>query len=270
MSNWGGPLTAEEVACFLREGITTAIIAMGPGAYGQHSHQQAREAVAGGMKLETYHYLPWTAGSVDQWVKDGLDKLGDLKPLIRRTWLNVEDTNTGALTLSMRVEKVDRALATLDAFGKPAGIWTASWFWPQHMGNTDRYKGRLLANSYYDGDPDVDGLPYGGWTRESVAIEQFGDTRDVCGQSVDVCYVYKTPTHPDVIGEEPLQMPLDMLTVSVWGVDTEETLPWATRVANANYRMAQALAHGSASLTARLGNHEALKHLTLPQTVTLT
>ena len=50
--------------------------------------------------------------------------------------------------------------------------------------NSTQFVGLPLWNAYYDGDPDEDGLPYGGW--EHSAIEQYQGTTDLCGQSVDL------------------------------------------------------------------------------------
>jgi hypothetical protein len=173
-------------------GIGTVIVASGPGNYGLFARQQAEAALAAGLRLEAYTFLEF-ASDPEWWVRQALARLDGLP--VARWWLDVEDTDHGkSWTPAQRIAYVQGALDAFTAAGTFAHVYSGGWFWRPYMGNTDVFarQGRKLWNSWYDGDPDVDGLPYGGWTAADVAIEQFEGTSLVCGQSVDKNWLYFT------------------------------------------------------------------------------
>lgn len=197
-SKWGGDITREEAECFKAEGVDTVILASGPGGYSQNFKIQADDVVAAGLNLEVYAFLEW-GSDPEWWIRQALVRTGDYFPLIKRFWVDVEDNhNPAPATLSERINYVQKALNTADAItNQHTGIYTGGWYWKRsnQMANTDVFakQGRLLWNSFYDNDPDIDGLPYGGWTEDTVAIEQFTGTVDFCGQSVDTNWIYIYP-----------------------------------------------------------------------------
>jgi len=132
----------------------------------------------------------------------GAEALASLDGLpVARWWLDVEDVDRGrAWTPEQRIAYVQRALDAFAAAGVFAHIYTGGWFWRPYMADAGAFvrQGRKLWNSWYDGDPDVDGLPYGGWTAANVAIEQFEGTSIVCGQSVDKNWLYFTEDGEDM------------------------------------------------------------------------
>lgn len=198
MSRWGGELTAEEAAAMKAEGIATVIVASGPGGYGLMARQQAEAALGAGLRLEAYTFLEFESDP-EWWVGEALARLESLP--VARWWLDVEDTEHGRdWSPDQRIAYVQRALDAFAAAGVFAHVYSGGWFWRPYMGDTDVFarQGRKLWNSWYDGDPDVDGLPYGGWTAAVVAIEQFEGTSLVCGQSVDKNWLYFTEEGDDM------------------------------------------------------------------------
>lgn len=192
LSRWGGELTAEEAAAMKAAGIATAIVASGPGGYGLMARQQAETAAAAGLRLEAYTYLEFESDP-EWWVREALARLDGLS--VARWWLDVEDTEHGrSWTPERRIAYVQRALDAFAATDVFAHMYSGGWYWRPYMGDTDVFarQSRKLWNAWYDGDPDVDGLPYGGWTAADVAIEQFEGTSIVCGQSVDKNWMYFT------------------------------------------------------------------------------
>lgn len=190
MSRWGGDLTAQEAYGLQQEWISTVILATGPGGYSTNFHVQADDAVAAGLRLEVYIFLEWT-GHPKAWVREGLQAIADYRDLVERIWIDVEDTQH-----PVPVDWMDQLTAALDEaelWGKPVGIYTGRWYWVGHLGNSQEFAERQLWNSWYDNDPDIDGLPYGGWTRESVTIEQYTGTTIIAGQSVDSNAIYIEP-----------------------------------------------------------------------------
>lgn len=198
MSRWGGELTSEEAAAMKAEGIATVIVASGPGGYGLMARQQGEAALAAGLRLEAYTFLEFESDA-EWWVSEALARLEGLS--VARWWLDVEDTDHGRdWTPEQRIAYVQRALDAFAAAGVFAHVYSGGWFWRPYVGDTDVFarQGRKLWNSWYDGDPDVDGLPYGGWTTADVAIEQFEGTSLVCGQSVDKNWLYFTEEGDDM------------------------------------------------------------------------
>lgn len=198
MSRWGGELTADEAAAMKAAGIATVIIASGPGGYGLMAGQQAGTTLAAGLRLEAYTYLEFES-EPEWWVREALARLDGLP--VARWWLDVEDTEQGVdWTPDRRIAYVQRALDAFAAAGVFAHVHSGGWYWRPYMGNTDAFarQGRKLWNAWYDGDPDIDGLPYGGWTAADVAIEQFAGTSLVCGQSVDKNWLYFTEEGEDM------------------------------------------------------------------------
>jgi hypothetical protein len=198
MSRWGGDLTAEEAAAMKAVGIATVIVASGPGGYGLMARQQGESGLAAGLRLEAYTFLEFESDP-EWWVREALARLDGLS--VVRWWLDVEDTEHGrSWTPEKRITYVQRALDAFAAAGVFAHVYSGGWYWRPYMGNTDVFarQGRKLWNAWYDGDLDVDGLPYGGWTAADVAIEQFEGTSIVCGQSVDKNCLYFTEEGEDM------------------------------------------------------------------------
>jgi len=177
MSRWGGEFTADEAAAMKAAGIATVIVASGPGGYGVMARQQGESAVAAGLRLEAYTYLEFESDP-EWWVRQALARLDGLP--VARWWLDVEDTEHGRpWEPEQRIAYVQRALDAFAAAGAFAHIYSGRWYWWPYMGNTDVFarQGRKLWNAWYDGDPDIDGLRYGGWAAADVAIEQFEGLR---------------------------------------------------------------------------------------------
>lgn len=220
MSRWGGELTVDEAEAMRAEGIATVIVASGPGGYGLMARQQAEAALAAGLRLEAYVFLGFESDP-EWWVQQALARLDGLP--VARWWLDVEDTDHGSdWTPEQRIAYVQRALDAFAAAGVFAHVYSGGWFWRPYMADTDVFarQGRKLWNSWYDGDADVDGLPYGGWTSSDVAIEQFEGTSLVCGQSVDKNRLYFTEEAEDM----ELRARVDRLERLIGGngVDDEE------------------------------------------------
>lgn len=186
MSHWGGPLTAEEAACMKESGIRKIIVGSGhpgPGNSGEWARQQAASALAHGLEVDAYVYLYLASAPAAKI----LAAFGALRGLpIGRWWLNVEDVVSTWFTPAERERIVFGCLDVVEDSGKRAGIATARWWWVPNMGDSVRFDHLPLWNAWYDGDPDTDGLPYGGWT--DSLIEQYQGTTTVCGQSVDLNY----------------------------------------------------------------------------------
>jgi hypothetical protein len=166
-------------------GVRLLIVGTGnphPGGAGEYARQQAQSWLdAGGEALDAYIYL-YFAGDPRVQVRQALATLDGLP--VRRWWLDAEDVESPQLTPAERDTFLYSCVDELLGAGLEAGIYSGRWWWVPNMANSARFGGLPLWNSWYDGDPDEDGLPYGGW--EHSAIEQYQGTSDLCGQSVDL------------------------------------------------------------------------------------
>ncbi len=194
VSKWGGDLTATEAECMKSSGIETVVVASGPGGYGIQTEQQALAVLAAGMVLEIYTYLEFEQDP-SAWADHAVAALRSVpKGSVARWWIDVEDTANGvAYTPAQRALEVDQCIDRFELHHdiRPH-IYSGRWYWDSRMIGINHYAadGRWLWNSWYDDDPDPDGLPYGGWTVEQLAIEQYAGTSIVCGQSVDKNHLY--------------------------------------------------------------------------------
>lgn len=194
MSKWGGDFTYEEAECAKESGVDTVILATGPGGYSSAFQIQVDDAIEVGLNIEAYTFLEWQSNP-EWWIQQAVSRMGAWKPYIRRFWIDVEDIkHTPPPSLTGRIDYVQRAFDEAERLLSDIqiGLYTGGWYWRRsdQMANTTAFRDRLLWNSFYDGDPDIDGLPYGGWTTASVAVEQYTGTVYVCGQSVDTNYIY--------------------------------------------------------------------------------
>lgn len=228
MSNWGGPLTDVEAQAMKAAGIGGICVGTGPGNYGLHSSQQLTAAKAASMWGEAYHYLEYAdpttmvAREPRQWIRDGIDALHGQNPV--RGWLNIEQPLQWG-TLDDRINFIDLAFEVADAFYPSVGICTGAWYWndPKYMAGSTHYASRSLWNAWYDNDPVIDGLPYGGMTVASVAVEQFAGTQDFLGQSVDLNWCYTVPVGVGGVAPKPtdplqrMQQQLDEINAALVG-----------------------------------------------------
>lgn len=186
MSKWGGPLTLQQALDMWAMGITNIKVGdgfAGVGGAGQYARQQADNwlCVSKDATLDAYIYL-YMGGDPRVQVRQAIQTLQGYP--VRRWWLDAEDQESPELDYWQRIHFLQDCLAELG--DRPAGIYTGRWWWVPMMANATAFAHLPLWNSWYDNDPDEDGLPYGGW--EHAAVEQYGDTQLIAGHSVDVNY----------------------------------------------------------------------------------
>lgn len=194
MSNHGGELTLIEANCLKRSRVETAIIGIGPGVYGAFSAEQIETARQGKVEVEAYTFLEF-GQTPEQWVDAAIESVGPNIKTVKRWWLDCEDTRAQYFPpeLSTRIAYIQRAFDRFMEHGIFAHMCTGRWFWKGYMGNVTVFaeQGRLLFNmSDYDNNPDINDADYGGWSRDTVAIEQSTGTVTICGQSVDTDTIY--------------------------------------------------------------------------------
>lgn len=195
MSRWGGEFTLAEADAMRALGIHTNIPGSGPGGYGQWTRQQAGMTIEAGLRLEGYAFVEWGDCSRERarwWAEQCAASFGPHVDDVLRFWPDFEETPVPA-PLERAWDYIDYFLEAVDEIFPEGGFYGARWFHLGHLGNPTRWRDRQLWNAWYDGDPDIDGLPYGGWTRDHVAIEQYQGTTLIAGHSVDLNHMYIAP-----------------------------------------------------------------------------
>lgn len=186
MSTYSGELTEVEAGCMASNGIELMIAGTGHlNSLGRWTSQQAGVALDAGMTLDGYRWLNLSEPVVPQMV-NAFSSMGPHIGQVRMWWIDCEDTTLGAMGPAEVIDAIGDAVEYCEQQGVRHGIYTGGWWWRPQAGDSDAFSHLPLWNAYYDGDPDEDGLPYGGW--EHSAIEQYQGTTDVCGQSVDKNY----------------------------------------------------------------------------------
>jgi hypothetical protein len=200
MSRWGGELTRSEAEEMWALGIRHIIVGTGnPGGAGLWARQQAAmwfevNATRGGT-ADAYIYL-YFAGEASVQVRQGVDALKGLP--IRMWWLDAEDVDPAcqAMSPSGRTRFLQQCEDACYALNLVTGMYSGGWWWRSYLPGYTGFSHLPLWNSYYDGDPDEDGINYGGW--EHSAIEQYNGTTTVAGQSVDLNYAKNLGTETDM------------------------------------------------------------------------
>ncbi len=198
MSKWGGELTSVEATCMAENGVRLVIPGTGhPNSLGMYSEQQAGAALAAGMDVHAYRWLNLTEPIRPQ-MDNAFASMGQHLDAVGRWWVDCEDVSNPGTPPEV-VAKIDEAVDIVQDLGYPVGIYTGRWWWKPYTGNSKAFSHLPLWNAYYDGDPDEDGLPYGGWNHS--LIEQYQGTTDLCGQSVDLNFA-KLPTRPPELPDD--------------------------------------------------------------------
>jgi len=188
VSNYTGELSQVVLASWRDEHDVGLVIAQSlnpPAGYPPGvTRQQVQAVTDAGLACDIYLWL-WTGSNVEQDMRNKLAVVNGQEHLIRKVWLDVEDTSTSSP--GQRINAVRQAYAVIDGWtqthGKPpAGLYSALWYWPSYMDNTPEFSGRQLWDADYDGieDAAASWRPYGGWSER--AIKQYAGTSTLSGQ----------------------------------------------------------------------------------------
>jgi hypothetical protein len=191
MSNWSGPFTDTEAACVAGAGIPLVICeTVDAGIY----LQQMQSAERHGLRRMAYVWETW--GNAVEQTRRGLEVIRS-GPSCEIGWLDVEAARGVGITQDEVISELAQGFALCDAAGIPSGSYCSTQTWKDLTGNTTEFSDRplwLAGGHYYDAPDLPDDATLltdaaarehpGGWTK--ALIYQVGNTRLVCGQSVDV------------------------------------------------------------------------------------
>jgi hypothetical protein len=192
--NANGPLTQEDIDNAWGEGIRKFIVSI---AEKDKARQQIMALVQDGrMAVETYRYIYWNysdwANSQDKLFLEGLRTDG---ANIEMHYLDYEDTSV-QLPLETKIEIVHRGIQDYEGFCR-TGLYTANWYWSQHMGNTHEFNFMPLWVAYWDKDDDLNFQHFGGW--DSAVMKQNAGDITFAGIHCDTNYFELAPQPPPVI-----------------------------------------------------------------------
>ena len=142
--------------------------------------RHAREA---GFKIAAYA----NASPPDWWPL--ATQMAEIKANAGSEWANIDlvvvDVELAGITMARVMELAD----ALEAAGKQADVlYTGSWFWTGHMGNStdSRWKRFKLWPAQYDGVADLSVRLFGPWAATDVVGKQFAGTTELTGYAVDL------------------------------------------------------------------------------------
>ena len=177
ISVYSGTITAAHVDQWKAAGFTHVIVGCQNATVAK---QQLAVLVAGGMTVDLYKYLYFTASMTSQ-VQASL-AIGAGFP-VGRLWLDLE-ADPGTLDVYDLCTLIQEAV---DAAGPtPVGIYTGS-FWRTYMQGCAEFADLPLWTAHYDGVPTFDDWTsrwFGGWSMPA-GKQYLGDTT-VGGNGVDV------------------------------------------------------------------------------------
>ena len=163
------------------EGFMQCAVAAPPGRLEvpPHAYDNLAHAHAAGLPFTCYAAIrPGTAGSVA--IDMAKVALGDLWSECRFVAVDVEIEG-------ITVEQIWDAIARVRELAQRVKIYTSYHVWVDFLNNPAIFADIHLINAYWDLDPDYDfaSLPYGGWTMETLAGEQYTGGTDYFGAQVD-------------------------------------------------------------------------------------
>lgn len=150
ISNYSGPITAQNVADWKAGGIEMVIVGLqfpNPPYPKGVAEQQLWTLVNGGMRVECY--------AESQSIKYAWGFVRQFQPYIERIWVAAEEEHVDE-------EWLDSELAFIDSLGLPkrAGIYTGAWWWQWQPFRTS-YADRPIWLADYDGYlTPIDNWPY--------------------------------------------------------------------------------------------------------------
>ncbi len=124
--------------------------------------------------------------------RNGIDHAEMARGSAGGEWQHLEYVAVDCEVDGITVRQIQEAVDAVVALGGKPIIYTAYWWWKLQFGDPQDFKHLPLWNAIYDGDPDLDfsNYPYGGWTTNSVIMEQYQGTTDLDGVAVDLNVFY--------------------------------------------------------------------------------
>lgn len=231
ISNFTEEVTPAEAASLKAAGFDRVIVQVVNERTLTH-RQQIPVLLAAGLEVECYVYVWFSAG--EAFVRDRVRwacleaKAAGASDVM---WLDCEQSDgdtPGFDYVHQPVSPIIRAAVTaVQEQGMQPGIYTAAWWWIPGASNSTEFNYLPLWDAYYDLDPDIDPVDYGGW--QAPRMSQYeGSTAFGTVGSVDL-NAYEPHTPASAPPPTPVSLP---------------GLTWQARVQEAQRQLAAALEEG--------------------------
>jgi GH25 family lysozyme M1 (1,4-beta-N-acetylmuramidase) len=217
VSNYTGPLNADQVAALRAEGIGHVVVRLSlETPYKREiAVQQLRGCVAGGLTVSGYLWVYGNTTPADVGAAVAIATEADAR--LCMLWLDLEEDGP-------TVEQIRGLAHAAIVAGVRPGIYTGRWWWWGHFGNPADFADIPLWDANYGLGPRLDATPgYGGWT--SRAGHQYAGTSTVGGVGnvdLDVFRPEYTSVTDDDLLERELYGPLWLLKDAAWRLGRQQ------------------------------------------------
>jgi hypothetical protein len=166
------PLAVETFEVLTAAGVKLII----PGAWhGNEGYDAVNETLKRGRErlFHTATYIALSPG------RSGREHVERAQALVGNEWDHLRFAAIDCELDGITIQMIHEAEETVRASGIEPILYSAKWWWVGHFGDPHDFAYMRLWNAWYDGDPDHDGLPYGGWTEAACIGEQYTNTTRV-------------------------------------------------------------------------------------------
>jgi GH25 family lysozyme M1 (1,4-beta-N-acetylmuramidase) len=180
ISNWQGEITPDIARCFAQS-VDIVVVRASLESMTLVGRAQRQIAACQAAGLEVHAYV-WMYPSWDpvKTIRDATREYGSFD--IRWWWVDAEEVQDKA-DPARNAYCLRTMLDELRAAGRQSGVYTGAWWWndPQYMDGSTNFATDPLWVAFYDGQPGLNFVPFGGWTR--CHGKQWSGTSSLCGIS---------------------------------------------------------------------------------------
>jgi hypothetical protein len=181
MSSWGAKaqmeisgkaITPEIVKGLWAEGARRVIVGVSDVAL---AREQMQVCADGGLELQAYSFMYWGADNAER--LDRVRRAAEALPLTM-LWVDLEDEDAPLGQPGAVANWCLDCVALAERLEWPVGIYSAAWWWRRWLGEWDGLHDLPLWVAQYDGIPNLDFSPFGGW-RPPAAMKQYCGTTEI-------------------------------------------------------------------------------------------
>lgn len=162
VSHHSGELSIGQFTRAKERGVQRVIVGVAPASF-PIAGRQIAAANAAGLEVEAYIYY-YFAQNTTALTEAALSML---PAYVKRVWVDVEDSTSGKTPSQiafMARGEYNRILSS----GRKSGIYTAKWFWDNHMQGLTVLSDLPLWDAWWNDKQGMAIRPYGGWNKADL------------------------------------------------------------------------------------------------------